>query len=184
MPDTSFWAITSYFNPAGYQRRYQNYAVFREHLRVPLVAVELSYGDEFELQRGDAEVVVRLRGSDVLWQKERLLNVALSHLPPECKWVAWLDCDLVFECADWPAEAVKVLQEAPLCQLYRMLYQLAPGAPIDRKYAIESEPLFCRRAVARRNTPGAEPAGDAAALVQDRQCLGRGSAFAGLYQPL
>ena len=43
------WAITSYFNPMQYQRRRANYRLFRKYLRVPLVAVELSYGPDFEL---------------------------------------------------------------------------------------------------------------------------------------
>src|SRR5262245_37018879 len=67
------WAITSYFNPARYRRKLQNYRVFRERLAVPLVTAELAF-DGFDLDAGDAEVLVRVRGGDVLWQKERLLN--------------------------------------------------------------------------------------------------------------
>jgi hypothetical protein len=49
---------------------------------VPLIAVELGFGDEFGLTSQDADVLVRVTGSDVLWQKERLLNIGLRHLPP------------------------------------------------------------------------------------------------------
>ena len=40
------WGITCYFNPVGYKRRLQNYHVFRRHLTIPLITVELSYRDD------------------------------------------------------------------------------------------------------------------------------------------
>jgi hypothetical protein len=68
------WAITSYFNPVRYQLRLSNFRTFRKRLKVPLVVVELSYGDDFELQEPDADILIPLRGGAALWQKERLLN--------------------------------------------------------------------------------------------------------------
>jgi len=56
----NLWAITCYFNPVGYRRRLQNYRTFRQRLKVPLVTVELSFGQEFQLSSGDADVVVQL----------------------------------------------------------------------------------------------------------------------------
>jgi hypothetical protein len=88
------WAITSYFNPAQYRRRLVNYRIFRERLGVPLVAVELSFGSPFELSQDDADVVVQLQDGDVMWQKERLLNIALTHVPDTCEHIAWLDADV------------------------------------------------------------------------------------------
>ena len=91
-----FWAITAYFNPAGYEARRTNFRTFRDNLKLPLVAVELAFDGDFELTDTDAEILVRLSGGDVLSQKERLLNIALKALPPHCRKVAWLDCDVVF----------------------------------------------------------------------------------------
>lgn len=111
MPSTSkLWAITSYFNPAGFESRLQNYRVFRERLDLPLLAVELIHGGDGELSEMDAEKLIRLRGGDVLWQKERLLNVALSALPDDCEFVAWLDCDIVFERREWAADVCRSLE--------------------------------------------------------------------------
>src|SRR5215204_6644330 len=95
-PAQPLWAITSYFNPMRYGRRLANYRLFREHLKVPLLTVELSFGaEDFELREGEADILVQLRGQDILWQKERLLNVALGELPSGCTKVVWLDCDVV-----------------------------------------------------------------------------------------
>ena len=76
------WAITSYFNPAGYNTRLANYRAFRARLKVPLVTVEASFDGRVQLRAGDAEILVQRTARDVLWQKERLLNVALGFLPP------------------------------------------------------------------------------------------------------
>jgi hypothetical protein len=120
------WAISCYFNPVGYRRRLENFLTFRRQLAVPLVAVELAYHEDFELPSDAAEILIRLRANDVLWQKERLLNVALAHLPSDCDAVAWLDCDVVFERQDWAQLALRALQRYPMLQPFRHVYEPAP----------------------------------------------------------
>lgn len=137
------WAITSYFNPCGYKRRLMNYRIFRERLGVPLIAVELAYGDTFELRDRDAEIVVRLSGRDVMWQKERLLNVALDALPAECDKVAWVDCDVIFGNTAWGAHAEEVLKRCNLAQVFKRVYRLpADVAPDDDRATRVGERLF------------------------------------------
>jgi hypothetical protein len=125
-PD-ELWAITSYFNPMRYQRRLSNFRTFRAHLNVPLVAVELAYDSDFELQDGDADILIRLHGGAVLWQKERLLNVGLRALPRECSKVAWLDCDIVFASPDWSKSAETLLDRYPVIQPFRNVHYLGPN---------------------------------------------------------
>ena len=122
------WAITSYFNPAGYLSRLPNYKAFRSKLAVPLVAVELSFTGKFELGLEDADILVQIAGGDVLWQKERLLNLALASLPADCDYVAWIDGDVVFLNPDWPAQAAAALDEFSMIHLYGESCNLAPGA--------------------------------------------------------
>jgi hypothetical protein len=110
----SLWAITCYFNPVGYHRRLENYRIFRQRLKVPLVAVELSFDKKFQLASWDADILVELCSTTVLWQKERLLNVALRSLPGVCDKVAWLDCDILFENEDWVERASRALDEFAL----------------------------------------------------------------------
>ncbi len=133
---SDLWAITSYFNPFQSERRRQNYREFRRHLGVPLVAVELSFDGDFELVATDAEILVQMRGRDVLWQKERLLNIALTALPSECRKVAWVDCDVVFARNDWSTETSRRLDEFTVIQPFERAYDLAPGeqpGTIDRE---------------------------------------------------
>ena len=98
----SLWAVTTFYNPAGY--RYEEgelRALSRSRWRdsgVPLLTVELAFGDApFELAGPTTpSQLVQLRGGDVLWQKERLLNIGMRCLPDDCDKVAWLDADVLF----------------------------------------------------------------------------------------
>jgi hypothetical protein len=105
------WALTTYFNPIRYKRRLSNYRIFRSNLHIPLVTVELSFDGQFELTKNDADVLIQLSGGAVLWQKERLLNIALKSVPSDVKNIAWLDCDILFERNDWVEEAERQLNE-------------------------------------------------------------------------
>jgi hypothetical protein len=125
--DQTLWAITAYFNPMGYRRRRENFRLFRERLRVPLVAVELGFGGRFDLGDDDAETLVRISGGDVMFQKERLLNLALAHVPVECRHIAWLDSDVVFERNDWMHAAVDALARHSLVQLFGQVDYVRAG---------------------------------------------------------
>src|SRR5688572_16303245 len=99
------WAITTYFNPTGSRRRLANYRAFRASLAAPLLTVEWAPDGRFELADGDADMLVQLNGGNTMWQKERLLNVGIARLPASCHYVAWLDCDIVFDSDAWASEA-------------------------------------------------------------------------------
>lgn len=121
------WVVTSYFNPTGSRRRLLNYRQFRRCLAAPLLTVELSFGVPPALAAPDADILLQCRDGDVMWQKERLLNHALAHLPDVCKQVAWIDCDLIFDSDDWLAQAGAALSQAPVVQLFTTLRH----APVD-----------------------------------------------------
>lgn len=131
-----FWAITCYFDPCSTRRRLANYRAFRERLGVPLLTVELVHGDHADLTETDADILVQIHGGDVLWQKERLLNLALQALPDACSKVAWIDCDVLFARDDWARETSALLDSHMLVQPYGRMHlmpedwtgvDLAPG---------------------------------------------------------
>ncbi len=66
-PLSDLWAVTTYFNPAGYHSRWANYQTFRCRFEIPLLTIELGYGDEFELTPGDATQLIQLRSDQVMW---------------------------------------------------------------------------------------------------------------------
>jgi hypothetical protein len=153
-----FWAITSYFNPAGYRIHRTKYDVFRDHIGVPLVAVELAYGKDFELGPGDATRLVRLRSDQILWQKERLLNLAIEALPKEAEHVAWLDADVVFGREDWVERTREALEHHPIVQPYGRVHDLPPGAgpgPGSVPHALMTRPSLGAVAAERGFDPAA-----------------------------
>jgi hypothetical protein len=120
--DETLWAVTSYFDPTGRKLRLPNYREFRRRLEVPLVAVELSFDGSFDLTPDDAEILIQVRGGSILWQKERLLNLALQALPSSCDIVAWIDCDGIFLRSDWPSAVRRQLDRAALVHLFERLH--------------------------------------------------------------
>ena len=131
MKDGDTWAITSYYrfdDPGGEKRRLRAYRGFRRHLQLPLAVVELCPDGAFDLGPGDAELLIQVRGGDILWQKERLLNIALEALPRHCETVVWTDCDVILTRKDWAAALRPLLREFLLVQPFHRLHFLPEGA--------------------------------------------------------
>ena len=130
--DQALWAITTFFNPAGHRRRLLNYRRFRAALQVPLATAELSFDGSWELAHSDADLLVRMTDGDVMWQKERLLNLVVAQLPPECEYVAWIDADVLLQDPDWPDQAVDALESVSLVQLFDTARDLGPDGAVPR----------------------------------------------------
>jgi hypothetical protein len=159
MPGTngqhSVWAVTTYFNPMRYRRRLANFHIFRAALELPLLAVELSFGEPFELGNWAADKLIQCRGRDVLWQKERLLNIAIKGLPASCTKVVWLDCDIVFTRSGWIEKASRELDRFPLIQPFSRLHHLPPDQWGDGERA--GEPLLQQPSAVRAVAGGIPP---------------------------
>lgn len=113
------WVVTSYFNPCKYRKRFENFIKFRNALGAPLLVVELQEHGAFELSKQDADTVIQLQGEPAIWQKERLINVGIHCLPDHVNYVAWIDCDLIFENDQWVNDAIDRLDRGvDLVQLF------------------------------------------------------------------
>jgi len=122
------WALTTYFNPEDYESKRNNFKLFREQLKLPLCVVELAFEDKpFELGEEDAELLIQIRGGDVLWQKEQLLNVGLKRLPASCDKVCWLDADVLFDNDDWAEQTAQLLTQYVVVQPFFLSVRLMPG---------------------------------------------------------
>jgi hypothetical protein len=139
------WALTTYFNPLGYRRRLAAYSEFRCRLAVPLLAIELGFDGRFDLGDDDADILLRVSDGDVMWQKERLLNLALSTLPPACSAVAVVDCDVIFGRQGWQEDVLPLLERFPLVQPFGTVHYLGekwrPGDLLESD-VVFSQPGF------------------------------------------
>lgn len=113
--------ISCFFNPTNSQKLKDNYVQFRKSLNHPIVTVELAFND----QPFFIEDAIHIRGSDknIMWQKERLLNIALNSLPKHIDKVAWLDADIIFENENWFKETEQKLDSHPVVQLFESGYE-------------------------------------------------------------
>jgi hypothetical protein len=75
-----------------------------------------------------------------MWQKERLLNIGLRHLPPSCRNVAWLDCDLIFEDDTWMMRASQALETFAIVHLFDERHDLDPDAETEPRPKPHAEP--------------------------------------------
>jgi hypothetical protein len=118
--------LTTYFNPCGYQTRRTNYDEFVKRLKingVQCITIECAFNDQpFELP--DSLDVLRVRTDSILWQKERLLNLAVKTLPTHYKYVAWLDCDIVFQNPNWVGDCVDALKQHKVVQVFETCKRL------------------------------------------------------------
>jgi hypothetical protein len=134
------WILTSYFNPHRYDTKRRNYQRFLdkiERAQLNWMVVECAFGNTpFELRRSPR--VLQIRASDVMWQKERLLNIAIQRLPHDCEKVAWVDCDIIFENADWAIQTSELLDQVPVVQPFDKAVRL----PVGRSRHNESDKFF------------------------------------------
>lgn len=130
-PNRGFWVVSCYFNPCRYENRLKNCLSFAKKLRaqnVNLLLIELCTDPGLaHLSDGICTKYVRVVSPDVLWSKERLLNVAIEkHLPRDCTGVCWADCDILFERADWARRTALLLTKHQVVQPFSTAVFLAP----------------------------------------------------------
>lgn len=127
----TFWGITAFFNPAGYKNKIKNYRTFRKKSKkqgLKLLAVELVFGNKkFELNKKDAEILIQLRTSrdNIMWQKERLINIGIENLPKDCDKFVWLDADIIFLNDDWIKETSVLLERYAIVQPFSFSIRLS-----------------------------------------------------------
>ena len=128
-PCDDLWIVTTYYNPAGYRTKRANYERFAAPLHaagIPLVTAECAFGAEpFELAAGPH--VIQVRGRDVMWLKERLINLATTQLPATATKVAWLDADILFTNPAWARQTSALLDRWPLAQPHDRVGRMARG---------------------------------------------------------
>lgn len=138
----SLCVITTYFNPCNYASRRKNYELFMSGMRkagVTCITVECAFGtDSFELPK--SLDVIHVRANTLLWQKERLLNLAASWLPRHYTQVAWLDCDILFTNKHWVSDTVKALKTYKVVQMFETCQRLNQGNTVsdDRSHSFAS----------------------------------------------
>ena len=125
------YVVTVISNPVRYKTRYDLYRRFAKQMQavdVPFYTVEMAFGDRpFEVTSADNQCHIQVRSDQELWHKENLLNLVIEKLPPEAKYVAWVDADVMFVRPDWAEETVEQLQHHKVVQMFSHAQDLGPN---------------------------------------------------------
>lgn len=128
-------AITCFFNPTNSKYRLDNFHQFRKFLneeKIPLYCVELVFENrEFQLKKTDADHMLRIRSTSLMWQKERLFNLILDSLPKEIDKLVWIDCDVIYPNKGWSKRISDKLETHQLIQPYTWAISL-PQCKLSR----------------------------------------------------
>jgi hypothetical protein len=130
--------IAVVFNPLRFQSRYNLFRDFSQHVcrnnEAEMWVAELALGSRpFEVTDACNPKHMQFRTNHELWHKERLINMAVSRLPSDWEYVAWIDADVTFLNPDWAHEAIQQLQHYQVVQLFTHAMDVGPsGEPIEQ----------------------------------------------------
>ena len=128
--DAPLYVVTPIVNPSRYRSRYALYRDFEKHITnagARLYTVEAAYGDrDFEITDANNPRHIRLRTEHEIWHKENLINIGVSRLPPDWKYVAWIDADVQFARPDIVEETIHQLQHFSVVQMFSHATDLSP----------------------------------------------------------
>lgn len=118
-------------NPIRFYSRYRLFERFTKHAvasGAKLYIVEVAFGErDFAIPESPNYQLIQLRTLDEVWIKENMINIAMSRLPPDWKYVAWVDADITFSREDWAAETVHQLQHYHIVQMFSHAIDLGPA---------------------------------------------------------
>jgi hypothetical protein len=149
------YVVTTVFNPIRYKSRFKHYERFAAHVKASggvLVTIEAAFGERHHaMQQGESQhgvqiyqraptkttefhkarsedphMYIRVRTDDELWIKENLINIAISRLPEDWKYVAWVDADVMFTRPNWVGETIHQLQHYKLVQMFSEAQDVGP----------------------------------------------------------
>jgi hypothetical protein len=162
---SDFWCISTYFNPGASVRRRRNLDEFLRFLELPLLLIELNDRGSPTVPCRDGCRVMAIAGETHLWQKERLLNIAVDALPDTVRYVAWLYCDVVLGETGWPDMARRqLLEDGGVLQLFSSAHQLheeVDTTGLDRTSVFSAPTTDYAQSFARAAERGRLATGDA-----------------------
>ncbi|MGZ6045673.1 MAG: hypothetical protein ACXWNW_14185 [Isosphaeraceae bacterium] len=125
-------------NPVRYRSRYDLFRAFEAHAKesgARLTVVEMAFGNRpFEVTDATESRHIQVRSDMELWQKENLINIGVSRLPADARYIAWIDADLTFARPDWVQETIQQLQHYPVVQMFSEAHDLGPDGTVVNSF--------------------------------------------------
>lgn len=131
--DEKLFVVTVLFNPFDFNSHRKKYNDFEQYMKwcgVHLTTVEIAFGNRpFEHTHELNPDHIQLRTDDVLWHKERALNVGIQHVMkryPNAKYIGWFDDDVRFANPNWVDDTIKALHHYCVIQPFGQACNLNP----------------------------------------------------------
>lgn len=126
--------LTTHFNPCNYINSRNNYLTFSKHMESfgDLFTIELSFDNKF-FTDNQSSIHIKGKKSNILWQKEVLLNTLLEQIPKEYTNIAWIDSDIIFRDPYWHIQLDSLLNNYKILQLFSHGYRInSEGLIVDK----------------------------------------------------
>lgn len=121
----TLYVVTVIFNPLQFRSRIKLFNEFKPYIEwsgAKLLTVEVALNNhEFECTTSINPWDLQLRTTDVLWHKERGINLGIQQLlknDPNAKYIAWIDADVKFSDPHWVNNTILALQHYNVIQLF------------------------------------------------------------------
>jgi hypothetical protein len=135
---SELYVIAVINNPMNYNSRlnlFNDFVIRMKNYNVKLLIVEAIYGNQsFKVTEPNNPFHIQLKASSIIWQKENLINIGISRLPNDWKYVAWIDADIDFTNPKWVSDTINELQHYPVVQLFEDAIDLGPNHEIFNTY--------------------------------------------------
>ncbi len=139
-PRPVLYVVLPYFNFCGFKRRRELFIKFVQRiiLKCGIKIVVSEMEGQAPLPHLPVWRHFKFQAKNHIWVKENLINLAVNQLPPDWKYVAWIDADLTFLNESWIRDTIKALDEADIVQMWRTAVNLGPAGEalkIDKSFA-------------------------------------------------
>lgn len=117
------------FNPTQSVRIVQNWLyVWNKFVNagIPVYGIELLFPWQRSASLADAFKTITVRSDSIMFHKEKLLERLEREVPATYTKLCWVDCDIVFQKADWYDATSAMLNTVPVVQPYGRCQWLAP----------------------------------------------------------
>lgn len=116
--------VSCFFNPQQSSYRLKAFNQFYERIKhLNHLIIECVIGDS-KAQLAENDNIKRVYTKSLLWHKETLINRAIFQLPPQFKYVFWVDADVIFTNLDWLVDGVESLRSHQIIQPFEYCVHL------------------------------------------------------------
>jgi hypothetical protein len=126
--DEPLYVILPYFNFCGFKSRRRLFLDFIERNKnVPGIRLVVSEViGSAPLPKLPVWKHIKVATKCQVWLKENIINMASTHLPPNWKYISWIDADILFLNENWVQDTKESLEYYDIVQMFHTVVNMGP----------------------------------------------------------